>query len=173
VLVKGVLAVLLLLALLNFNLQVFAFDVFAPLRNHLEKLIVYGCDIDQGGVGADVDEAALLQDGQDQLQAVGMHVHQVLLLNHFVFLVVDKLLDTFKVCEVQLLIFFLKSCEFPFHLLNLLVHGLFCDLTPLFAQIKLKTRLVLLSEKVRHNVALFFNLGVHLGQVVQQKFDIG
>ena len=77
-----------------------------------------------------------------------MHVHQVLLLNHLVFLIVDQLLDTFKVCKVQLLVFFLKSCEFPFHLLDLLVHGLLSGCAPLFAHVKLKTRLVLLLEKV-------------------------
>jgi len=101
-----------------------------------------------------------------------MHVHQVLLLDHLVFLVVDQLLDTFKVCEVQLLIFFLQSCEFPLHLLDLLEHGFLSELSPLFAHAKLKTRLVLLLKKVRDNISLFFNLRVHLSQVVQQQFDI-
>ena len=92
---------LLLLALLNLDLDVFAFDVFeATLGRHLEKFIVYGCDIDKGRVWAKVNKATLLEDCQDQLQTIGMHVHQVLLLDHLVFLVVDQLLDTFKVCEV-------------------------------------------------------------------------
>ena len=100
-----------------------------------------------------------------------MLMHLTLLLEHFDLLLVNKLLNALKLCEVFFLVLLYEYLQSRFCCCDLASHLFLRSLAALFLSFKLLSSLVLRCKKILDDLALLFNICIDLAKVIQEQID--
>ena len=98
-------------------------------------------------------------------------MHLTLLLEHFDLLLVNKLLNALKLCEVFFLVLLYEYLQSRFCCCDLASHLFLWCLAALFLSFKLFSSLVLRCKKILDDLALLFNICIDLAKVIQEQID--